>query len=92
MAGVGYDCAEDVAVLEGRRLVGIVPIEVLMAAAESARLAELMDPDPPVVTPEAEQESVAWAMVRRNESSVAVVNGRASSWGSSRPTASWPYC
>ena len=28
-----YDCADDVAVLDGSRLVGIVPIEVLMAAA-----------------------------------------------------------
>ena len=75
MAGVSYDCADDVAVLEGQRLVGIVPIEVLMAAAQDARLAELMDDDPPVVTPAIDQESVAWAMVRKNESSVAVVNG-----------------
>ena len=75
MAGVSYDCADDVAVLEGQRLVGIVPIEVLMAAAQDARLAELMDDDPPVVTPAVDQESVAWAMVRKNESSVAVVNG-----------------
>jgi CBS domain-containing protein len=75
MAVVGYDCVDDVAVLEGKPLVGIVPIEVLMAAAQDARLAELMDADPPVVTPVLDQESVAWAMVRKNESSVAVVDG-----------------
>ena len=38
-------------------------------------LADLMDTDPPVVTPTVDQESVAWAMVRKNESSVAVVSG-----------------
>jgi magnesium transporter len=71
----GYDCADDVAVLDGSRLMGIVPIEVLMAAAPDAPLADVMDTDPPVVTPTVDQESVAWAMVRKNESSVAVVNG-----------------
>ena len=37
---------------------------------------ELMDADPPVVTPTTDQETVAWTMVRRRESSVAVVNGK----------------
>jgi magnesium transporter len=75
LPGAAYDCADDVAVLDGSRLVGIVPIEVLMAAAPGAALARLMDTDPPVVTPTVDQESVAWAMVRKNESSVAVVSG-----------------
>ena len=35
-----------------------------------------MDADPPVVTPTTHQETVAWTMVRRRESSVAVVNGK----------------
>ena len=47
MLGVRYDCVEDVAVLDGRRLVGIVPLEALIAAADDARLAALMDADPP---------------------------------------------
>lgn len=76
MLGACYDCADDVAVLEGRRLVGIVPIEVLMGADRDTPLAGLMDADPPVVTPRVDPESVAWAMVRKNESSVAVVDGR----------------
>jgi len=33
-----------------------------------------MDPDPPVVSPGVDQESVAWEVVRRGESSVAVVD------------------
>jgi magnesium transporter len=74
MLGASYDCADDVAVLEGRRLVGIVAIEVVLAAAHDTRLADLVDADPPIVTPAVDQESVAWAMVRKNESSVAVVN------------------
>jgi magnesium transporter len=76
MAGASFDSAADVAVLDGRRLVGIVPIETLMAAPPGASMAELMDADPPAVTSDADQESVAWKMVRRSQSSVAVVDGR----------------
>jgi magnesium transporter len=75
MAGAAYDCADDIAVLDGRRLVGIVPIETLIAADPGVSVGELMDADPPVFTPDADQERVAWEMVRRNESSVAVVDG-----------------
>jgi magnesium transporter len=71
----GYDCMDDIAVIASGRLVGIVPIETLMKAPPEALLSGLMDTDPPVVTPTVDQESVAWAMVRKNESSVAVVNG-----------------
>ena len=59
----GYDCADDVAVLESGRLIGIVPIEVLLEAPPDARLTTLMDPDPPVVTPSVDHEKVAWSMV-----------------------------
>lgn len=75
MAGVRYDCVDDVVVLDDRRLIGIVPMEVLTAAPEGARLGDLMDADPPAVKPDSDRESVAWEMVRRNESSVAVVDG-----------------
>jgi magnesium transporter len=75
MTGAAYDTADDVAVLDGRRLVGIVPIETLIAADPGVSVGELMDADPPVVTPDADQERVAWEMVRRSESSVAVVDG-----------------
>lgn len=37
-------------------------------------MASLMDADPPVVAPGSDQEAVAWEMVRRGESSVAVVD------------------
>jgi magnesium transporter len=54
----------------------VVPIERLIAAAPETLMADLMDEDPPVVTPDADGERVAWEMVRRNESSVAVVDAR----------------
>jgi magnesium transporter len=74
LIGARFECADDVAVVEGDGLVGIVPIERLLSAPENARLGEVMDRDPPAVTPTADQESVAWEMVRRGESSVAVVD------------------
>lgn len=74
LMGAAFDCADDIAVLEGERLVGLVPIERLLAAPESARVGEAMDADPPVVGPGSDQESVAWKLVRRGESSVAVVD------------------
>lgn len=75
LVGATFECADDVAVLEADRLVGIVPIERLLAAAPDTSMADLMDADPPVVAPGADGEQAAWEMVRRNESSVAVVDG-----------------
>jgi magnesium transporter len=75
MVGESFECADDVAILDAGRLVGVVPIERLIAAAPETRMAQLMDADPPVVTPDADGERVAWEMVRRSESSVAVVDG-----------------
>ena len=74
LAGSEFECADDVAVLQAGRLAGILPIERLLAAAADERVTEIMDADPPAVTPGADQESVAWEMVRRRESSVAVVD------------------
>jgi magnesium transporter len=73
LVGEIYDCVDDVAVLDADALVGIVPIERLLAAPADARIADVMETDPPVVAPGADQEQVAWSMVRRGESSVAVV-------------------
>jgi magnesium transporter len=75
LAGADFECADDVAVVKEGAFVGIVPIERLLAAPAQAAIADVMDPDPPVVTPDVDQESVAWEMVRRGESSVAVLNG-----------------
>jgi magnesium transporter len=70
-----FDSADDVAVLDGERLVGIVPIERLLAAPGSDAMAALMDAHPPTVGPGAAQEAAAWRMVRHGESSLPVVDG-----------------
>lgn len=74
LVGTDFECADDVAVVADGVLVGVVPIERLLSAPEADAIDSVMDADPPVVSPGADQESVAWEMVRRGESSVAVVD------------------
>lgn len=74
LIGRRFECADDVAVVSNEVLVGILPIERVLAASGTERVADVMDSDPPVVTPGADGERVAWEMVRRGESSVAVVD------------------
>jgi magnesium transporter len=74
MAGRRFECAEDVAVLEGETLVGVVPVEALLAANRDARVEDVMDASPPAVAPGDDQEGVAWRMVRRAEASMPVVD------------------
>ena len=59
LAGSVYDSADDLAVLDGDQLAGLVPIEQLLAAPEERPLAAIMDTDPPVVAPETDQERTA---------------------------------
>lgn len=74
LIGRRFECADDVAVVVDEVLVGMLPIERVLSASDTERVADVMDADPPVVTPGADQERVAWEMVRRGESSVAVVD------------------
>ncbi|TRW44094.1 magnesium transporter [Georgenia yuyongxinii] len=74
MRGRTYDSASVVAVLDEESLIGLVPIERVLAAAPGARLADLMDTDPPVVAPSTAQERAAWAAVQRAEPALAVVD------------------
>ena len=74
LAGCSFDCADDVAVLEGGSLLGLVPLERLLTADAHVRVGDVMDAEPPVVRPGADPEAVAWEMVRRGESSVAVLD------------------
>ena len=75
LMGRRFECADDIAVLSDGALVGIVPIESLLAAPRDATIAEVMHSNPPAVTADADQERLAWEMVRRGESSVAVLDG-----------------
>lgn len=74
LAGVEFESADDVALLEGERLVGMVSIERLLAAQGEATMATIAITDPPVVDPGCDQEAVAWKMIDEGESSVAVVD------------------
>ena len=74
LEGRRFDHVDAVAVLEDQRLAGVVPIEDLLSAETNRRIAEVMDSDPPVVTPQTDQEAAAWEMVRRRESSLPVVD------------------
>lgn len=75
LAGRRFTSARDLAVCApGRRLVGLVRIEELLAATGDGTVAEIMDPDPPSVGPGVDQEIAAWAMVGHGEASLAVVD------------------
>jgi magnesium transporter len=78
LAGRDLETLDDVAVCRGapeaRRLVGLIPVQRLFAAPADATAAEVLDPDPPVVSPGADPEHAAWKAVRHGESSLAVVD------------------
>ncbi len=74
MRGSTFDSAVVVAVCTSGRLVGLVPIERLLAAPADAVLAEVMDSDPPVVAPGTDQERAAWLASQRAEPGLAVVD------------------
>jgi magnesium transporter len=70
-----FDSVAEIAVCDADgRLVGLVNVEDLLAADRDARLSEIMDPEPPVVTPGTDQEIAAWQAIRHRESSLAVVD------------------
>lgn len=70
-----FESVDDIAVLEGDRLVGLVRVEDLLAARPETAVAHLMDTDPPVIAPGARQEEAAGKAVQHGESSLAVVDG-----------------
>jgi len=78
LVGRPYASAADVAVCEQLgasvpRLLGLIPLEKALAAHPNDVAADLMDPDPPVVTLGADQEAAAWTAAHHGESSLAVV-------------------
>lgn len=75
MRGRRFESAAAVAVLDDGRLVGIATIERLFAAPDGATIADVMDPAPPVVAPDTDQERAAWQAVQRDETGLAVVDG-----------------
>lgn len=74
LVGAEFEHVEDVAVLDGEAFVGLVALDQLLAANADALVRDLMDPDPPSVAPDTDQEAAAWKMVRHREGSLAVVD------------------
>ena len=74
LLGRRFEAAADVVVCEGSRLVGLVPIEVLLGADPDVPLSDVMDADPPAVAPGDDREVAAWKSVRHGEGSLAVVD------------------
>ncbi len=74
LAGRKFRCAEEVVVLDLGKLAGLVSIERLLAGDPDARIEDIMDPDPPRVAPDTDQERAARGMVDRHECSLAVVD------------------
>jgi magnesium transporter len=73
ITGRRFDSAVDVAVCEGDRFVGLVPIELLLAAAEDEPMTGLLQ-QPPVARPGLTQEITAWRMVQHDRPSLAVID------------------
>jgi magnesium transporter len=76
LEGQRFDSAVTVAICDEGRLVGLLTVEELCAAAGDASAGEVMDLDPPVVAPGTDQEIAAWQAVRRGENTLAVVDER----------------
>ena len=74
LIGEDFDSADDIVVLDGDRLAGVVTIERLIAADAAVPMVRLMDSDPPVVLPDVAQEEAAWRMIAHAESSLPVVD------------------
>lgn len=75
LRGHRYDSVALVAVCAGDVLVGVVPIERLLAAPPGTPVDEVMDRRPPTVTPDTDQEHAAWRAVQHDEAALAVVDG-----------------
>jgi magnesium transporter len=73
LRGRSFDSVAVVAVCVDGRLVGLAPLEQVLAAPSGAVLADIMDPDPPAVGPHTDQERAAWEALHRGESGLAVV-------------------
>ena len=77
LAGAEYESVDDIAVADTThsppRLVGLIPIQRLLAAPPDDPASRLMDDDPPVVVAGHDPEKAAWKAVQHGESSLAVV-------------------
>lgn len=74
MIGRELDHADAVAVLRDERLAGIVPLERLLEADGREPIADVMDADPPTLSPDIDRELAAHAMAEHRVATIAVVD------------------
>ncbi|HSL27467.1 MAG TPA: magnesium transporter [Acidimicrobiia bacterium] len=74
LLGTRFDSVDDVAVCLNGRIRGMVRMEDLLAAPPDTLVADIMDPEPPVVAPGIDREVVAWKAVQHGEASMAVAD------------------
>ncbi|WP_190814244.1 CBS domain-containing protein [Saccharopolyspora pogona] len=74
LRGQVFDSASVVAVCDGSRFAGLATMERLLAAPATSSVAEVMDRQSPIVTPDTDQERAAWKAVQHQESGLAVVD------------------
>lgn len=74
LVGRSFDSGADIVVLDRGALIGIVPLEALLAADPEAKISTLVSPDPATVSPATSQEIAASVMAERGGGSIAVVD------------------
>lgn len=74
LSGVSFESAVDLAVCDGDRLLGLVPIERLLTADPGTPVGELFDETPTVVPAGADREHVALRVAHARRRSAAVVD------------------
>jgi magnesium transporter len=74
LRGRRFESAADLAVVDDLALVGLARIEDILAAPDGTTVADLMDPDPPVIAADMNQKAAAWKAVEHGQSAIAVVD------------------
>lgn len=69
-----FQSAADIAVVDRGRLVGLARIEDVLSAPPDRRLGDVMDADPPVLSPDSPQEVAAMKAVTHGQGALAVVD------------------
>ena len=90
LVGRAFECADEVVVCETddvpSKLVGLIPMERLLAADGARTAGEIMDADPPIIGPDMNQERAAWKAVHHGESGLAVLDAAGNFHGLIPPT------
>lgn len=74
LLGHRFESAHEIAVVRDGSLIGLIPVEELLAADDGAAAADIMDADPARIAPGMDQEMAAWHAVQHREAGLAVVD------------------